>query len=173
VHLAIEAFARLRTSEQRPGAVLRIHGNADWYPSYVKRLRALAGGLPVEFCGEFDEERTGEVYAGLDVLVVPSLWWENAPLTIHEATLMRVPVLAADFGGMAEFVRDGMNGRLFRRGDADDLARVMQEVVDHPDLLERLRAPAFVVKSIAEDAAYLEGEYLRLVDDSAAAVGIP
>jgi glycosyltransferase involved in cell wall biosynthesis len=164
VHLAIEAFHHLRPPTTGPGAVLKIHGNASWFPAYVKRLQALAAGLPVEFCGEFDEAHTGEAFAGLDVLLVPSLWWENAPLTIHEAALMGVPVLAADFGGMAEFVREGVNGRLFRRGDAADLARLMQEIVDRPAVLEELRTPAFALKTIAEDAAGLEREYLRLVD---------
>jgi glycosyltransferase involved in cell wall biosynthesis len=153
VHLAIEAFHKLRPPVAGPGPRLKIHGNATWFPAYVKRLQALAA-------------HTGEAFAGLDVLLVPSLWWENAPLTIHEAALMGVPVLAADFGGMAEFVREGVNGRLFRRGDAADLARLMQEIVDRPADLEALRTPAFALKTIAEDAAGLEREYLRLVDRS-------
>jgi glycosyltransferase involved in cell wall biosynthesis len=162
VHLAIEAFGRLRASAKGKAPVLKVHGNATWFPAYVHRLEALARGLAVEFCGEFDEARTSEVYAAVDVLVVPSLWWENAPLTIHEAAQMGVPVLAADFGGMAEFVREGVNGLLFRRGDTADLARRMQEIVDRPELVARLRAPAFPVKDIADDAARLEDEYSRL-----------
>jgi glycosyltransferase involved in cell wall biosynthesis len=35
--------------------------------------------------GEFDNARANEVYAGMDALVIPSIWWENAPLTLFEA----------------------------------------------------------------------------------------
>ena len=48
------------------------------------------------------------------MLVVPSIWWENSPLTIHEAFLAGIPVITANAGGMAEFVRQEISGLLFR-----------------------------------------------------------
>lgn len=163
VHLLIEAFRRLRPAGGRPAPVLRVHGNLTWFPAYCARLRRLAEGAAVEFLGEFDNRRAAEVYAGFDVLVVPSLWWENAPLTIHEASLTGTPVVAADFGGMADFVTPGRNGLLFRRADASDLARQMQAFVDDPALLSRLGQPVFPVKGIEEDAANLERRYAALL----------
>ena len=68
----------------------------------------------------------------VDAIVVPSIWTENSPLVIHEALQAGVPVITADVGGMAEHVRDGSNGLLFRHRDPDDLARAMQRLVDEP-----------------------------------------
>ena len=33
---------------------------------------------------------------------MPSIWWENSPLTIHEAFLAGVPVVASRLGGHVE-----------------------------------------------------------------------
>ena len=72
------------------------------FPEYAAGLRAQAAGLPVRFMGAFDRERTADVYAQIDVLVVPSLWLENSPLVIHEAFMAGVPVVGARIGGIAD-----------------------------------------------------------------------
>ena len=69
-----------------------------------------------------------EVLAGFDVLVVPSTWYENSPLTIHEARQCGVPVIASRLGGMEELVHDGVDGALFAPGDSVDLARVIRSL---------------------------------------------
>jgi hypothetical protein len=125
-------------------------------------LARLAGDN-VSFRGRFDNARLSEVYAEIDVLIVPSIWFENSPITIHEAFLTRTPVVASDIGGMREFVRDGVDGLWFKTGDAQDLARVLRRFVDEPDLVERLSREFPPVKTIAEDAAAMEFRYRGLV----------
>lgn len=164
VHVLVEAFAKLR--ERLPGAAveLRVHGNPAWYPEYAARLRA-AAATGTHFLGPFDNRDALEIYANLDVLVVPSIWWENAPITIHEAILTGTPVIASDFGGMADFVREGRNGLRFRVGDADDLARRMAELVEDPARLDDLRRPAVPIKPMELDAAEMERRYRELLGD--------
>lgn len=144
-------------------AVLKIHG--DFKPktdAHHAELAALAGPA-VEFCGRFDNARLSEVYATIDVLIVPSLWYENSPLTIHEAFLTHTPVVTSDIGGMAELVRDGVDGLHFKAGDAGDLAAKLRRFVDEPDLLQRLSQSWMDVKTIEEDAAATEFRYRALV----------
>ena len=50
--------------------------------------------------GRYDNKDVGRILSEMDVLVVPSLWWENSPITIHEAFLTRTPVITAGIGGM-------------------------------------------------------------------------
>ncbi len=76
--------------------------------------------------------------ADVDWVVVPSTWWENAPLTIGEAHFHGRPVIASGIGGMAELVRDGENGLTVRPGDAADLANVMRRAIEQPALWRRL-----------------------------------
>jgi hypothetical protein len=116
----------------------------------------------VEFRGRFDNARLSEVYAEIDVLIVPSVWFENSPITIHEAFLTHTPVIASDIGGMAEYVRDGVDGLHFKVGDDADLAAKMQRFLDEPGLVERLSKDWIPIKTIAEDAAVTEFRYRAL-----------
>jgi glycosyltransferase involved in cell wall biosynthesis len=163
VHILIEAFTRLlamRPSGRR--AELQIHGNLEWFPQYVARLRALAGSAPVKFLGEFDPNRVGEIYAGLDLLAIPSIWWENAPLTLSEAFLTGTPVIVSDCGSMPGLV--GPETPTFKSGDADDLARQLAAFCDGaPPAARRANAPADSIKTIADDAMDTESRYVGLI----------
>jgi glycosyltransferase involved in cell wall biosynthesis len=72
-------------------------------------------------------------------VVVPSIWWENAPLVIQEAMTHRRPVICSGVGGMAESVRDGVNGLHFRVRDPDSLADTIRRAVNSPELWDELR----------------------------------
>ena len=94
-------------------------------------LRALAGGDGrISFPGPFSREELESVLADLDVLVVPSRWYENAPGVIFEAFAAGMPVVATDLGGMSEFVRPGKNGLLFALDDAEDLAEQLRTLIE-------------------------------------------
>ena len=80
-----------------------------------------------------------KVLSEIDVVVVPSIWYENAPLTINEAFTASVPVITSNIGGMKELVRDGENGLLFEVGDSNDLTTKMQMIIDDPELLNKLQ----------------------------------
>jgi glycosyltransferase involved in cell wall biosynthesis len=81
---------------------------------------------------------TEDVFNNCDAIVVPSVWAENSPLVIHEAQQARVPVITANAGGMAEYVRHEENGLLFRHRNARSLAEQMQRFADSPDLAKEL-----------------------------------
>jgi glycosyltransferase involved in cell wall biosynthesis len=168
VHVLVEAFRKLRERSGGRPVELRVHGNPSWYPDYAASLRAAAAGGGVKFLGPFENRDALEIYSNLDVLVVPSVWWENAPITIHEAIVTGTPVIASDFGGMADFVRHRENGLRFRVGDAEDLARQMQWIVEDPGRLDSLRRPVIPIKEIAADAAEMASRYRELVGASAA-----
>jgi glycosyltransferase involved in cell wall biosynthesis len=138
---------------------IQLAGDLDVFPDYVRSLRRAAEGLPVRFIGGFDRERLADVYANVDVLVVPSIWLENSPLVIHEAFMAGVAVVGARIGGIPGLVEDGVNGRLYDPHSAADLARVLTELIEGPDRLRALAAAAPPVRSIDEDARGWEAIY--------------
>ena len=108
-------------------------------------LRRLADGLPggagaqVEWMGEYrNEDIVADVFNRCDAIGVPSVWAENSPLVIHEAQQARVPVITADYGGMAEYVGHAENGLLFAHRDPESLARQVQRLAADPELARRL-----------------------------------
>ncbi|MBN2491870.1 MAG: glycosyltransferase family 4 protein [Planctomycetes bacterium] len=159
VHLLVDAARVL----QRPDVAFRIHGDPEIFPDYSQRLLAMDRPANLTFEGPFRNDEAAGVLAGLDVLVVPSLWFENSPLTIHEAYLAGMPVVAAGHGGMAELVAEGVSGLHFPPGDARGLAAALRRLLEEPGLLERLRRGIPPVKEIARDAADMEERYRRLL----------
>jgi glycosyltransferase involved in cell wall biosynthesis len=101
----------------------------------------------------------GNVLSGMDVLVVPSRWYENGPGVIFEAFAAGIPVVATNLGGMSEFVRHERDGLLFGMEDPGDLARQLRRLVEEPGLLERLRAGIEPVKTVQENVDELEALY--------------
>lgn len=145
-------------------AMLHVYGSAFGSPiseSYWRRVsEGHAGGVVLH--GAYDHGRIGAILASLDAIVVPSLWYENSPLTIQEAFIAGVPVITANQGGMAELVRDGVDGLHFTLGDADDLRARLISIIEQPELLDRLRAHVPRVPTIAEQAAVVRAHYAAL-----------
>jgi len=157
-HVLLEAVAGLpreRVSLTIAGGLAPYHGD----DSYALRVGPLLTSGDVEWLGSVPHEQVSSVLASLDVLVVPSVWVENAPFVIKEAFASGLPVVASNLGGMAEIVTDGQNGLLFTAGDSADLRRVLGRLLDEPGLLERLREGIPRVKSIDEDAAWTGALY--------------
>jgi glycosyltransferase involved in cell wall biosynthesis len=145
-HVLIEAVL---ASPHLPLEV-HVYGN-DADPAYAARLRALAAPDPrVSFGGEVPQPYAA--LRGLDVLAVPSIWYEGAPLAIRDAQALGLPVLASNLGGVAEAVRDDVDGLTFRPGDPADLARNLRRLTTEAGLLDRLAAGVRPPMSIDQHA---------------------
>ena len=139
VHLLIEAFRRLRSTVPLE---LAIYGSAA-VPRYLEQLKALAhDDSRIMFNGSFDNSSVAQILATFSVSVVPSIWYENAPMVIQESLAAGVPVVTAALGGMREFVSDQETGLHFSPDNAESLAAAMQRLIDDPELLSRLRTGA-------------------------------
>lgn len=162
VHLLLEAAVQLAAVYGNRINYL-IYGNLHKYPEYARLLESVAKKAGnVRFCGTYPREKSAEVFSKMDVLAVPSLWYDF-PLIIHEAFAAKVPVIAANLGGMAEAVSPGINGLLFNRGDVDDLARQIQRLLDEPELLQSLRSGIPAVRTVSDEVDALEKKYFELV----------
>jgi glycosyltransferase involved in cell wall biosynthesis len=121
---------------------LWLHGtNLDRQPkNFQREFGELLADMPenVVFVGRYDSEELPRLMAGIDYVVLPSLWWENSPRVIQEAFAYGRPVLCTGIGGMAEKVTDRVNGLHFRVGDPVSLAGAILEAVE-PGAWERLR----------------------------------
>ena len=137
VHVLVAAIQAL-SSSGRP-VELTIYGDLTQHGAYGRKIEALASGEPrIRLAGRFANSQISEVLGACHATVVPSLWYENSPLAIMEAHAAGRPVLTSALGGMAELVRDEVDGLQFRPGDVADLARQIGRLCTEPGLLERL-----------------------------------
>ena len=98
-------------------------------------LRALAGatGADVTWLGHRTGAALHAAVAAARAVVLPSTWYENAPLSLLEAYALGRPVIGARIGGIPELVREGETGSLFATGDAEALAGEMARFAALPD----------------------------------------
>lgn len=161
VDLLVKAF-----KSQLPGssAELRIHGDAKKNPGFASRLRALAEGSPaVSFMGPFERSQVAEVYSAVDAVVVPSIWYENAPVVIAEALAAGKPVIASDLGSIRELVEHEVNGLLFERGNEQALEEAIRRFTRDAALRERLSRGARLLLSIDQEVSEILRLYRTLV----------
>jgi glycosyltransferase involved in cell wall biosynthesis len=158
--LLLEAWGRL-DPELRAGAELALHGPRGHEPAFQAGLDRLAQGCGARLCGPLPRAEVPGLLARTDLLVVPSLWWENAPLVIQEALVARTPLLVADAGGMAELVEPCVDGWRFPLGDVQALARELARLLAQPELLRSLPGRAHALPTLVEHLDALEREYAR------------
>jgi glycosyltransferase involved in cell wall biosynthesis len=158
LHVLLEAFRGLRGV-----AELWIAGDESFDPTYVGHLRELATPQ-VRFLGRLTRQAVWETLARVDVVVVPSLWYETFSFIVSEAFVSGAPVVASQLGPLADRVRHEVDGLLVPAGDVAAWRSALQRLVDEPGLLERLRANVRPPLTLEEHVQQLQVLYRSLVD---------
>lgn len=155
IHLLLKAFSALNGSKSRL-LIFGADGSARQYLEQYANARVI-------FKGRFDNRDLNDVLSQIDILVVPSIWYENSPLVIQEAFLAGIPVITSNIGGMAELVEDGVTGLTFKMGNVDDLRDKMELIQQDPRILNQLRPSPELVRSIEDDASCILSLYQDLM----------
>ncbi|MCX6785507.1 MAG: glycosyltransferase family 4 protein [Candidatus Komeilibacteria bacterium] len=92
----------------------------------------------IKILGKVAREKLPELFAAADLLVVPSMWWENSPTVIYEAYGYQVPVLVANTGGAPELVKNGTTGFIFTADNQEDLIDKLNAALKQKDKLPEL-----------------------------------
>lgn len=154
------------------GAHLWIHGanlehrSQDFQDEIKGLLRATQ--QTVTMAGSYQPSDLPRLMANIDWVIVPSIWWENAPLVIQEAFHNRKPVICSNIGGMAEKVSDGINGLHFHVGDPLHLAQTINRAVSTEGLWESLRQGIPEVYGMNSHVAALSRIYRTLINEKVA-----
>lgn len=157
VHVLVEAFAGLRGL-----ARLAVAGDVTTHPQYTAQLKRAATEA-VQFVGRLDRAAVWQLLAQMDVLVVPSVWYETFAFVISEAFAAGVPVIVSKLGPLADRVQHNVDGLLFAPGDVTALQQAMQRFLTEPDLLPRLQAGIKPPITIANHAAQVETLYQSIL----------
>lgn len=115
-----------------PGVTFRVAGSGEMAPI----LRDIPN---VELLGFLTGKPLRALIAGARAVLVPSVWYENCPLSILEAHALGTPVVTVDRGGMAELVEDGVTGVTFRELSGRALADAVERLLSDRAVLARMR----------------------------------
>ncbi|MDD0810222.1 glycosyltransferase family 4 protein [Curvibacter sp. RS43] len=84
-----------------------------------------SGQYNVELCGHKTGLELTEIIKGSRAVILPSEWYENAPMSVLESFSLGKPVIGSRIGGIPEMVQDGLTGFLFESGNKQDLSNVI------------------------------------------------
>jgi glycosyltransferase involved in cell wall biosynthesis len=154
VHILVDAFNLLP-----PGRLLTIAGDETVFPEYCAELRRRATHPGIRFAGRLQRAEVWQTLASVDVIVVPSLWYETASLVVQEAFAVGIPVVAAEHGALAERVHHQVDGLLVPPGDTAALRRALHRLMEEDGLVARLASGIRPILSISEHAQLVEEVY--------------
>ena len=136
IHTILDALQFI--GDYKDSVQINIVGFGDQLDNYKQYVRSVGWADAVQFWGKVGNPDIESVYSETDVLILPSIWPENQPLTIAEAMACRTPVIASRLGGNPELVQEGETGYLFEPGNGEDLAEKMLAFVSQPDRIRTL-----------------------------------
>jgi len=158
-HVLVEAFTEIESDRLR----LSIYGNTEQFADYTARIKKQIGeDERIALSGTFPPEALGRVFSEIDILVVPSIWYENTPLIVYSALATKTPVIATNLGGLAELIKPGVNGFLFEAGDVAGLKACIEKIISSPGLINRLGEQIEPVKNMEAHTEEILQEY-RLI----------
>ena len=145
IDIILEAFSV--AVQKCPNIRLELHGlsrallfgDQDFHDrDFLLHCRRLFKRLPtdsVRLMGTYETDELPSRLQASDVVVMASRWYENAPMVIQEAFSNGVPVMAPNYGGMAEKIKHRITGLLFDPLCSDALSNSFLWMAQHPELL--------------------------------------
>ena len=125
-----KGVATLMRAAKAAGVKLKIAGTGPM----EAELHALQAELDgdVEFLGYRSGEALHTLIREARAVVLPSEWYENAPMSVLESFALGTPVVGANIGGIPEMVIDGQTGWTFESRNTDELAALLSRLVAMP-----------------------------------------
>jgi len=136
VHYLIKSFPLIL--KNHPDANLIILGDGKEKKSLKKMCEILNIQKKVKFYGRVPHHNIKEFISESNVIVVPSLWNENSPMVVYEASSVGRPVVGSKRGGIPELVKDGETGYIVNPGDIEMIAEKVSYILSNPSLGDKL-----------------------------------
>jgi glycosyltransferase involved in cell wall biosynthesis len=127
-----EAIQAYKILNQQDKAKLIIYGDGPESRLFNRLATDIKG---IEMVGHIDKVTKALMRA--DVFVHPS-YHEGFSLSLIEATMCSLPIIACRVGGNPEIVKEGVNGLLIKEKDPGSLANAMRYFIENPDLIKSM-----------------------------------
>lgn len=160
LHILVKAFEEANC----PNTQLNIYGG--YVGAYGERLvEYVEGNSRIHYFGRFDPIETDSVYNEIDVLVIPSLWYETYVLVKYEAFIREIPVIAADIGALGDGIEHGYNSYKFSISEIDSLRNIIIDIANNPEQLNEVKKNlgSFYVPTIEQESFQYLTLYKRTI----------
>jgi len=158
-HILLKAFNQIKTKKIK----IKVFGHYFENTEYYYQLLQIANHKNVEFCNAYQYEDFQKIFDELDVVIVPSIWWENSPLVLLRSLAHNVPVIVSDLGGLTEIIKHEENGFVFEAGNTESLTAVLEKIDNDPRILNTIKSQIQLPPRIEEEAFEYETIYNELI----------
>lgn len=110
----------------------------------------------IDFYGSYNAEQEEELFKNHDVLIMPTLCFENSPMVIYEAMQNAIPVVVSKIGGIPELITEEENGFLFKTGDAEELINKLNYIYENKNLIPNMRNKCLEVAKNFDIKKYID-----------------
>jgi len=166
VDILLKAYSNL-SSDLLSKSELYIYGNPlsdsktnRRVQKWIKRFSHPA----IRFMGPYSADEIEAVQNNIDVVVVPSTWYENRPLTVLEAYASGNPVLGSNIGGIAELIEQSNAGWTFPSGDVKSLENILRMLITEPSQIKLKQSLIPVIPDIRTEVSNLTKLYKKYKD---------
>ena len=164
-HKGVEVLLQAFSGIDAENVTLKLYGIGT--DAYVARLKQAAGtDKRIRFEGAFTEREAGEIYAALDVVVIPSLCYESYSMVLREALAAVTPVIVSNLGALGESIEPGENGLGFPPGDVHHLQEQLRTCIEQPELLNEMKKRIRIgplVPALEQEAYVYERLFKRIL----------
>ncbi|MFA5211101.1 MAG: glycosyltransferase family 4 protein [Patescibacteria group bacterium] len=153
IFLLLEAFASLDKKIQE-NIRLYVAGIGSKFLTVKEKYRQ----DNILFLGKIKRNELANLFSNIDVMIVPSLCYENSPTVIFESLYAKIPVLASNIEGIAELIAEGENGITFVAGDIKNLQEKIIYLVKNKEKITEMHNR---ISSILQD----DGIYISKLEE--------
>jgi glycosyltransferase involved in cell wall biosynthesis len=165
VHVLAQAASRLGPSGVYT-VVVGPSGAAEKDHRYLDHVMELAGESAAagqfRVLGSIPDEKLEDLLDACDIVVVPSIWPEPAPMVAAEAMAHGRPVVASQTGGLPFLIPDGQAGLLVPAGDPEALIAAVRQIEESPSLRQQLEEGARAQAELRHSIEAFSSEHSRL-----------
>lgn len=150
VHLLIDAFKKI-DNQKVELTIITVKNDIDYYNSI---RQSIENSNNVHWFENLKQEEVNSILDDCDILCLPAISNEAAPLVILEAFAKGIPVIGSSYIAIREMIQHEHNGLIFESNNVDSLKNTLQRLIDEPDLLNKLRqniSPPRSFKDVAHD----------------------
>jgi len=92
----------------------------------------------VTFWGSCEPSKVKALQGQSTAIVVPSLWPEAFGRVGSEAMLLGKPVIGYNVGGISDWLKDDITGKLLEAGDIEGLAQAITELIEKSEMTKKM-----------------------------------
>ena len=119
-------------------------------PDYEEVLQEHVVNENILFHGSYTHDDLEKNLIKIDVGIVPSVWYDCAPLVVFEFLSAKIPVIGSDIGGIPDFIHNEKNGLLFEANNEADLIENMEKIINNPHIINEFKKNIKPVKTMSE-----------------------